>query len=208
MAASSRPCPVCGAASVYALTAGDRNRETTEERFVYNRCVACSTVFMVDVPADLSPYHRGDYHGFGPDGAPGWKRNRALQEVEASRARMLKCHLELGALIDVGAGSGGFAAAARDAGFEVTAIEMDAHCCEYLQGSLGVRAICTDEPVEQVRALPRARSRCGTCSSIYETPPRCSLPPPGVSSRAECSRSACPIRARCSFVYSVVAGTI
>ncbi len=157
MAAPSRPCPLCGAASTYALTARDRNRETTPERFVYNVCVGCGTVFMVDVPTDLSPYYLGDYYGFGPDGAPVWKRNRSLQEVETYRAGMLRAHLEPGALIDVGAGSGGFAAAARDSGFEVTAIEMDAHCCEYLESSLGVRAICSDDPVTQLKALPAAR---------------------------------------------------
>jgi SAM-dependent methyltransferase len=157
MASDTRPCTFCGAASVYALTASDRNRETTSERFTYNRCTACGTVFMVDVPADLSRYYLGDYHGFRPDGVPEWQHNPTLREVEAFRVRLLRRHVEPGALVDVGAGPGGFAAAATDAGFEVTAIEMDARCCEYLENELGVRAIRSEEPIAQLRTLPPAR---------------------------------------------------
>ncbi len=157
MIAGTPACPVCGGSSARALTARDRNRETTDERFSYNRCGACGTLFMVDVPADLARYYAGDYHRFGDDGEPEWKHNPTLLEVEAFRVRMLREHVEPGALIDVGAGPGGFAAAARDAGFEVTAIEMDERCCEYLQAGLGVRAICTDEPIVQLRALAPAR---------------------------------------------------
>lgn len=157
MASDAPACTLCGASSLPALTAWDRNRETTSERFSYNRCTACGTLFMLDVPADLSRYYRGDYHGFGADGAPEWRSNRTLLEVEAFRVAMLRRHVQPGTLIDVGAGAGAFASAARDAGFDVTAIEMDERCCEYLEHGLGVRAIPTEEPIEQLRALPRAR---------------------------------------------------
>jgi SAM-dependent methyltransferase len=148
---------MCGAVSSHALTAHDRNRETTSERFTYKRCSACATLFMVDVPADLSRYYVGDYHGFGSDGAPEWTTNPTLREVEAFRIRLLRRYVGPGALIDVGAGAGAFAAAARDEGFEVTALEMDERCCEYMQSRLGIHAIRTDQPIEQLRLLPAAR---------------------------------------------------
>jgi SAM-dependent methyltransferase len=151
------PCPLCGAGSDYALTATDRNRELTSERFIYNRCRACGSVFMVDPPADLSPYYAGAYHGFGADGEPEWRRNPTLQEVERFRARLLREHVGSGPLIDIGAGAGGFAAAASDAGFYVSAIEMDSRCCEYMQDRLGVNAICSDEPIAALRTLAPAR---------------------------------------------------
>jgi SAM-dependent methyltransferase len=62
-----------------------------------------------------------------------------------------------GALVDVGAGAGGFAAAAEDAGFDVTAIEMNVECCSYMTERLGVRAICTDQPLEALMSLPPSR---------------------------------------------------
>jgi hypothetical protein len=122
------PCPLCGAGSSYALTATDRNRELTAERFAYNRCGACASVFMVDPPEDLSRYYVGDYHGFGPDGEPEWRQNPTLLEVEEFRASLLREHVAEGPLIDIGAGAGAFAAAASAVGFDVTAIEMDARC--------------------------------------------------------------------------------
>jgi 2-polyprenyl-3-methyl-5-hydroxy-6-metoxy-1,4-benzoquinol methylase len=159
MAPDARSCPFCGADSVFALTAGDRNRETTAARFTYNRCVSCETLFMLDVPADLSPYYVGEYHRFSPDGAAEWESNPTLAAVEAERVAMLLGHLAPGgALIDVGAGPGGFAAAAKSAGFDVTAIEMDERSCAYMQSRLGVRAICSDQPIAELAQQPTARA--------------------------------------------------
>jgi hypothetical protein len=150
-------CPFCGSSSHFALVAGDRNRELTSERFTYNRCGTCGTVFLVDVPDDLGRYYAGAYHGFGPDGEPDWRSNPTLRGVETARAEMLRSLVEPGLLIDIGAGAGAFASAATDAGFDVTAIEMDAACCDYLQSRVGVRAICSDTPLDALRELPPAR---------------------------------------------------
>ncbi len=158
MASNAPPCPLCGADSGYAFTAVDRNREISAERFPYNRCSACGTVFLVDPPADLARYYEGEYHRFGADGAPEWTHNPTLIELEEFRVEMLRRHVQPGTLIDIGAGPGGFTAAAKRAGFDVTAIEMDSRCCEYMQNGLGVRAICSDEPVEQLLALEPARA--------------------------------------------------
>jgi len=156
MALTTPSCPLCGQASRYALTATDRNRETTCERFVYNRCLACGTTFMVEVPADLSQYYAGDYHQFTRNGEPAWRTNKALLDAEAFRVRLLQRHVKPGRLIDIGAGPGAFTAAARAGGFDVTAIEMDERCCRYIEDSLGVRAICSDRPIEELERLPDA----------------------------------------------------
>jgi SAM-dependent methyltransferase len=158
MTQHSPPCPLCGADSRPALRARDRNRETTDERFAYNRCSACATLFMVDVPADLASFYAGDYHPFGADGEPEWASSPALRDVEAFRVRLLREHVSPGPLIDVGAGAGAFAAAARRAGFDVTAVEMDERCCRYMSERLGVRAICSDQPVAQLKALAPAQA--------------------------------------------------
>lgn len=152
-----RLCPLCGADSDHAFTAADRNRESTTERFPYNRCRQCGTVFMADVPEDLARYYVSDYHGFGPDGQPEWTHNPTLLAVEAWRMQMLRRHVDPGPLIDIGAGSGAFSAAAKGEGFEVTAIEMDSRCCEYLEQGLGVHAICSDRPVAELSEQPPAR---------------------------------------------------
>jgi SAM-dependent methyltransferase len=157
VASPARACPFCGAEATFAFTARDRNREASSERFTYDRCHACGTVFLVDPPGDLSRYYVGDYHGFGADEAPAWQHIRVLQEVERERVELLRRHVSPGALIDVGAGAGGFVFAAREAGFAVTAIEMDERCCRYIEDRLGVRAICSAQPIAELDALPPAR---------------------------------------------------
>ncbi len=153
MSDTAHPCPLCGSASEYGCASGDRNRETTAQRFTYNRCSACRTLFMIDVPDELAPYYVGDYHRFCDDGEPEWRYNPTLIEVEAVRVKMLRRHVESGALVDIGAGPGGFSAAAKQAGFDVTAIEMNERCCEYMREGIGVRAICTEQPIEQLEQL-------------------------------------------------------
>jgi SAM-dependent methyltransferase len=48
--------------------------------------------------------------------------------------------------VDVGAAYGIFARAAKLDGWDVTAIEMDARCVEYLRGTVGVEALRSDQP--------------------------------------------------------------
>lgn len=155
-AAQTPACPMCGGTSAPALQAWDRNREITEARFSYARCTACGTVFLAEVPADLARYYDSDYHGFGPDGEPDWKRNGLLLRSEAWRVERLRRHVHPGQLIEIGSGAGGFAAAARAGGFDVTAIEMNERCCDYLSRRLGVRAICSDQPLRALADLDPA----------------------------------------------------
>ena len=158
MASDARACPFCGGSSAFALAAGDRNRETTDASFAYGRCLVCATLFMLDQPADLAPFYEGEYHRFRADGAAEWEHNGTLREVETTRVAMLSGQLEPGGrLVDIGAGPGGFAAAAKLAGFDVTAIEMDRRCCEYMDSRLSIRAICSDAPIAALEALEPAR---------------------------------------------------
>ena len=156
-AAHAHPCPFCGAGSDFAFLAEDRNRRLSDERFAYHRCRACSTVFMVDVPADLARYYGGGYHPFDEQGAPLWRGDQALLDAEAWRVAALRRIVEPGRLLDIGAGAGGFVAAAQQGGFEVSAVEMDEECCRYIASQLGADAHCSDRPIETLRVLPQAR---------------------------------------------------
>jgi SAM-dependent methyltransferase len=155
--ASSESCPLCGGRSIFAFVAVDRNRRTTDESFSYRRCEVCSTIFMIDVPGDLSPYYEGDYYPFDAAGEPLWRSNPGLSAAEVWRVGALRTMVDPGRLIDVGAGAGGFVAAAQDGGFQVTALEMDGACCDYIRTHLGAEAIGTDDPLTSLRALPAAR---------------------------------------------------
>jgi len=149
-------CPFCGGSSSHALDASD-NRRITEERFVYGRCNACGSVFLTNVPADLARYYGSGYYGFRADGEADWQGNQYLLEFQTARLELLARHVAPGVLIEIGAGTGGFSSAAKQAGFEVSAIEMDEHACRYMADRLGVRAINSDDPVAVLSTLSAAR---------------------------------------------------
>lgn len=151
-------CPICGGVGRHILRAVDRNREITQERFTYLRCASCATTFLPTPPTDLGRYYGGDYYHFGADGEPAWRKSQHRQQVESVRVDLLARYVEPGRLIEIGAGTGGFAAAAREAGFEVTAIEMDSECCRYLKERIGVTAICSDDPVAALASLGETRA--------------------------------------------------
>jgi 2-polyprenyl-3-methyl-5-hydroxy-6-metoxy-1,4-benzoquinol methylase len=156
---SQGACPLCGGAGRHLLSATDRNRATTAERFDYSRCTTCQTVFLVDPPADLARYYdENGYYDFDADGEPFWKGSE--QRIRAARYRieLLRCHVPSGHLIEIGAGTGAFACAARDADFDVSVIEMSEQCCRYLSEQEGIRTIRSDQPVEALAELPPARA--------------------------------------------------
>jgi SAM-dependent methyltransferase len=154
---TAAPCPLCGGPSRPAFTAEDRNRRLASQRFCYRRCAVCSTFFLDPVPADPARFYGGGYHQFDASGEPLWRGEEALLAAEAWRVQALRRFVEPGVLVDIGAGAGGFAAAAHEGGFDVTAIEMDGDCCEYMRERLGVGAICSDRPLEALAGLGPAR---------------------------------------------------
>lgn len=59
-----------------------------------------------------------------------------------------------GRLVEIGPAHGAFALQAVEAGFDVTAIEMDERCCRYLESVVGVAAVHDDRPHEILRDRP------------------------------------------------------
>jgi 2-polyprenyl-3-methyl-5-hydroxy-6-metoxy-1,4-benzoquinol methylase len=155
-ASSLTACPFCGARARRALQARDRNREITDERFFYDRCLTCGSVFLTNVPTDLGRYYEGDYYHFDPDGEPTWRSSEHRRHSASYRVGLLGDHVSRGHLIEIGSGTGAFASAAQAAGFDVTAIEMDERCCRYLSEREGITAICSERPLEALASLSQA----------------------------------------------------
>ncbi len=150
-AGDHQPCPLCGAPSDPAFRVGDRNRQFSRDRFLYRRCTGCRSLFNAEVPANLEEYYTTSYHQ-RPE--PAQLDHRT--EAERTRVEMIRTFGAPGRLIEIGSSYGLFARAAKLAGFEVTAIEMDARCCNYLETAVGVTAICSNDPARVLAALPRA----------------------------------------------------
>ena len=152
MGLSHEPCRVCGAATSTLLTASDRNREVDTRQFTYARCRACATVQLDDVPDDLGRYYDAGYHGVP---APAELRSRV--PLEAHKLELLATQVAPGRLVEIGPSFGAFALAAREAGYDVTGVEMDPTCCTYLEETVGVRAILSSRPHEALAELPPSR---------------------------------------------------
>jgi len=147
------PCPLCGAAASAAFTVTDRNRAVSDARFIYYRCPGCGSHFLAEVPADLGRYYPADYYAL-----PSAEELDDLAQRELHKIELLRRWVAPGRLVEIGAGFGVFARAARNAGFDVTAIEMDRRSVEYLDAVVGVHAIESSRPEGVLATLPPSRA--------------------------------------------------
>lgn len=141
-------CPACAGDTEPAFAARDYNRRCSRRVFHYARCRRCRLIFLADPPDDLVRYYDGDYYRFPPRDELHAIATKSRYELD-----MLTAWTAGGRLVEIGPAQGVFALQAATAGFDVTAIEMDARCCAYLESVVGVQAVNSDRPEEALRAL-------------------------------------------------------
>jgi len=142
-------CPYCQSAGRHLLSATDRNRRTTDEVFEYFRCGGCGLIFMQSPPQDMSPYYRGGYDPIPASAAD----LRHIAQAEKYRTEPVLKYKSSGRCLEIGPWRGVICSNMKDAGFEVTAIEMDAACVSFLRDPLGIEAIESVDPAESMRQL-------------------------------------------------------
>lgn len=146
-------CPFCGGSAEPAFDAVDGNRGLSAQRFRYRRCMACETLSLVDVPQDLGRFYPNAYYELPQAGA--------LEQIargEAHKVALIADRVAGGRLVEIGPGAGGFAYAAQRAGFDVTAIEMDARAAAHLRDTVAVDAVQSNDPAAELARLPPSRA--------------------------------------------------
>ncbi len=142
----SRPtdaaCPYCHGVSRLEFTGRDFNRHVSDEQFNLFRCGTCGLRFIGDPPADLGRYYPDDYH-FVPTSAGDLEPHL---EGQRFKIELLKLFVGGGALLEIGPSNGVFCRLAQQAGFQVSAIEMDQKCVRFLQDRLQVRTVASADP--------------------------------------------------------------
>jgi SAM-dependent methyltransferase len=133
---TSVACRFCGETAPMVFTARDWNRLLSEREFTYYRCPSCALTFLDPLPADLDRYYPPEYYPM-----PGSLAElAAAAEAERYKIDLVRRFQTAGRLLEIGPATGAFAYLAKQAGFDVDTIEMDAACCRFLEQVVRVRA--------------------------------------------------------------------
>jgi 2-polyprenyl-3-methyl-5-hydroxy-6-metoxy-1,4-benzoquinol methylase len=142
-------CPYCLGVSRFFISSTDRNRGTTDAVFDYYQCNDCGLIFMGTIPDDLVPFYKGGYQSIPRSLA----ELRNLAENERYRLVPILKHKKSGRLLEIGPWIGIFSCNAKDAGFDVTAIEMDRTCVDFLNDEVGIKTLQSSDPSSSLRDL-------------------------------------------------------
>lgn len=134
-------CVVCGGTTTTLFETVDVNRRVTDEPFIYEACRECDVIVLANPPADIRPFYGTDYFA-----EPTRRQLERAARRESYQLGFVSRHVDAGRLVEIGAAWGTFALNAVNSGFEVTALEADAHCCSYLERELGIETIQTRTP--------------------------------------------------------------
>lgn len=147
----SHRCPICNASSGDKLfKAVDENRRVSDACFDYSKCRSCGTIFLRDVPPDLSRYYQSEYYEI-----PTLAQLEAIAAKSFAKMQAVLKFARGGRLLEVGPAFGVFAWQAKQAGFEVDVIEMDERCCGFLESVVGVTVTRSNAPHAAIRNLSR-----------------------------------------------------
>ena len=121
----------------------DINRRISSESFQYFECSDCHLIFLDPLPMDLGRYYPSDYYALPKS------REVAVElaRFESYKIDMVTRHLAGGKLVEIGPATGGFCVLAKEAGFDVRAIEMDARCSQFLRDVIGIEVQNSNEEV-------------------------------------------------------------
>ena len=108
-------------------------------------------MFVIDPPEHLEPYYNADYH-FEATSLEALEPHLPSQRFKID---LVTRFVNRGSLLEIGPSSGYFCRLAQLAGFDVSAIELDAGCVRILSEILKVRAIHSAEPAAVLIAEER-----------------------------------------------------
>jgi SAM-dependent methyltransferase len=131
------------------LVARDRNRRLSRETFTYLRCDTCGLVRLANPPADLGKFYPESYYAL-----PSRQRLAEIAARNPFKIDLIRRFTEPGRLLEIGPAFGVFVFQAQQAGYDVSAIEMDARCCDYLANELRVDARKSDAPEQAMEWFP------------------------------------------------------
>jgi 2-polyprenyl-3-methyl-5-hydroxy-6-metoxy-1,4-benzoquinol methylase len=104
---------------------------------------------MDPIPEDMQPFYRGGYQKIPSN----LSELRAIAATETYRMQPILKYKSGGKLLEIGPWMGIFSCNAKDAGFEVTAIDIDQECVDFLAEVVGVKALQSSNPANTLSQM-------------------------------------------------------
>lgn len=142
-------CSYCNTSSKLLFRSKDYNRRISGELFSHYRCPHCGLIFISPIPEDLGRYYPQDYH-FVPDDVAFLDKNISHEQY---KIEIIQRYKKLGRLLEIGPSLGGFAYLAKQCGFEVEAVEMDAECSRFLNDVVQIPTVNCNDTCEALNQL-------------------------------------------------------
>ena len=138
-------CPYCAGEAEEYLSSKDINRRISDEVFHLRHCNDCELLFIANPPANLGDYYYGQEYHSVPKNIEEFNKQKSIKN---DNMNVLLDYKKSGSLLEIGPSIGYFCALSQDAGFDVSAIEMDEKCVAFLNDTLKVNAIQSNNPAE------------------------------------------------------------
>jgi 2-polyprenyl-3-methyl-5-hydroxy-6-metoxy-1,4-benzoquinol methylase len=134
-------CPSCQDSESIAYSVNDRNRSRKEPLFTYLKCENCKVLRLERVPDDLSDFYPSEYYKL-----PSLDKVLEMGRKDLFKINLVRKYLQKGRLLEVGPALGIFAVQAKSTGFQVSAIELDRQCCNFLNDVAKIPTQQSSEP--------------------------------------------------------------
>lgn len=104
---------------------------------------------MDPIPSDVAPFYRDGYQ----QNPSSLSELQQIAAGESYRMTPILKYKNVGKLLEIGPWMGIFACNAKDAGFDVKGMEIDQNCVDFLNTTVGINALQSDDPVATLQKL-------------------------------------------------------
>lgn len=142
-------CSYCNTESSLYFRSRDYNRRVSQEMFDHNRCPKCGLIFISNIPQNMGDYYPQEYY-YIPESVDFLDANSAHEKY---KIEIIRRFIKQGRLLEIGPSLGCFTYLAKQSGYEVEAIEMDARCSTFLNQVAGIPTVNSNDTCGALKTL-------------------------------------------------------